>query len=177
MNKLTLAKCSNILKDPYNNKSRNLFYLFKNKILTFMSTKNFENYFLDFNTYNFSTFAKQIFDEVGYGLRTGNLDLFARNLNENVYFALRDEKLDYKNTTEDFLVKCFPLKTEKWEIVHARTLFLSDLDFSQAYAQITMKYSTEEKEDNYIIFERTVVNNMCFYHWKIFVLNYQYYKK
>ena len=144
-----------------------------------MNLKNFENYFVDFQYDTFPKYAKQIFDEVGYGLRTNNLDLFSKNLNENVYFALRDDKTDSKSFGEDYLVKCFPLNTTNWEIVHARSLFLQEItdDFSQIFAQITFKYDTEAQKDNYIVFERCLANSYSFYHWKIFVINYEYFKK
>ena len=177
--KTLLIKINIIFKDPFNNNSKNPFYLLKNKFQTFLNLKNFENYFVDFQMDTFPKYAKQIFDEVGYGLRTNNTDLFTKNLNENVYFALREEKADPKNLTEDYLVKCFPLNTKNWEIVHSRSLFLQEVadDFSQSYAQITLKYETDLKKDNYIVFERCIANNYSFYNWKIFIINYEYFKK
>jgi hypothetical protein len=179
MNKLTLTKCSSILRDPYNNKSKNIFYLLYNKARTLVNLKNMENYFVDFQWISFPKYAKQIFDEVGYGLRTGNTELFTKNLNENVYFALRDEKSDLKNLSDDYIVKLFSNKSFDWEIVSARCLYLNDMaeDFSQNFSQITMKYSTEQKKDNYIVFERCMAHNYSLYNWKIFIINYEYYKK
>jgi hypothetical protein len=179
MNKLTLTKCSSILKDPFNNKSRNPLYIAYNAMRTFINLRNFENYFVDFQHVSFQKFAKQIFEEVGYGLKTGNPELFSKNLNENVYYALREEKSDFKNSGEDFLAKIFCTKTSDWEIVHARTLFLAEIteDFSQNYAQITLKYKTEQKPNNYIVFERCLAHGNCFYYWKIFIINYEYFKK
>lgn len=178
MNKLTLTKCSCILKDPYNNLSKNIFYMIYNKARTLANLKNMENYFVDFQMSSFPKYAKQIFDEVGYGLRTSNTDLFTKNLNENIYYALRDEK-DTKITGDDFISRFFSIKTSNWQIVSARCLYLNEFadDFTQNFAQITMKYSTDEKKDNYIVFERCIAHNFSLYNWKIFIINYEYYKK
>ncbi len=177
MKNLSLAKCSSILKDPYDPIMSNPFKILQNKILTFTNLKNFQSYFFDFRASKFSEQAKQIFDEVGFGLRNQNIELFSRNLNENIYYALRDERLDYKNVNDDYLIKSFPIKNFDWKIVHARTLYLDDFDLSQIYSQITMKYSTDEKPENYIVFERSLIHDNSFYNWKIFILDYQNYRK
>jgi hypothetical protein len=144
MNKLTFAKCSSILKDPYDNFSKSPFYILRNKISTFVNVKNFQSYFNDFREKRFPEEAKQIFDEVGYGLKHHNQELFTKNLNENIYFALRDEKSDFKTSSNDYLTQYFTRKNFDWKIVHARTNYLDDYELAQIYAQITMKYSTEE---------------------------------
>ncbi len=164
---MVFAKCSNILKDPYNLK-------YSNKLKNYINMRNFENYFLDFAAYRFPVQAKQIFDELGYALKQGNSGIVHRSLNENVYFAFRDEKND-KIVKQDFLYNYFNTETFGWKIVQARTLYLGDIteDLGRNYAQITMTYSTKDLKDNYIVFERNLAKNLSFYSWKIFVINYK----
>jgi len=179
MNRLNLTRCSSILKDPYNPNSKNPLKMFINLIKTYTSLKDFENFFLDFHSSYFPSQAKQIFDEVGYGLKKGVPELFAKNLNDNIYHALSDEKSDYHKIDNDYVVNLFHTKTYDWKIVQARVLYLNEFteDLTNNYAQITMQYSTDKKKNNYIVFERPLVNNYSFYYWKIFVVNYEYYKK
>lgn len=173
MNKsIQFAKCSNILKDPFKTKySKPMFYFWYNKMRTYLNIKNFENYFVDFQPYLFPEQAKQIFDEVGHGIKEGNLNIISKNLNENLII---DPKGDNK-----YLNDIFNKKTYGWEIVHARTLYLTEFmeELSNNYAQITLSYFTEQLEKNYIVFEREITLNYSMYHWKIFIPKYEYFGK
>jgi len=135
-----------------------------------MNLCNFQNYFVDFLPMTFSNQAKQIFEEVGYGLKEGNLNLISKILNENVF---NDGELKENN----HLTEIFCQKTSDWKIVHARTLYLTDFldSLSNNYAQITLSYMSEDKQVKYIVFEREISNNYLFYHWKIFIPKYHYF--
>jgi hypothetical protein len=47
----------------------NLFYILKNKMLTFIHVQNFETFFFDFNKHIFPAQAKQIYEEVYSGIK------------------------------------------------------------------------------------------------------------
>ena len=75
----------------------------------------------------------------------------------------------------EFLLKIFYRPTHSWKIVHARTLYLTELmeELSNNFAQITMSYKTEDdNKENFIIFERDISENFCLYNWKIFLVKY-----
>lgn len=173
--KIQLCKCSNILKDPYNPNSKNLFYKLYNKIITFKNICDFEFYFVDFNRYTFPGQAKELFDAVGLGVRNENPN-FLGNLNKNIYLALREEEKD-EFPDNDFLSQYFCKNTSDWKIVSARTLYTDPTSIEDHFAQITMKYTNEQSKENYIIFERPVSSGHSFINWDIFVINYFYYKK
>jgi len=143
---------------------------------TFINIKNFENFFLDFQSFTFPKYAQQIFKEVGWALKDDNNSILMRSLNENIFYAVRDEKSD-KHNKNDYLVQYFNQETSDWKISHARTLYLADIveDFNRNYAQITMKFSTSNNTENYIVFERNLGKNLSFYSWKIFIINYGYF--
>jgi hypothetical protein len=177
MKKFTLARCSDILKDPYKT-SGGPIYKFRNSIVTYINLRNMENFFLDFDETKFSSQAKQIFEETGYCLRDGNLSPISRMLNYNIYQALRSTDPE-KHTKDknDYIVQYFNQKTFDWKIKQARILYLSEFmqELNEDQAQITMKFSTEQEKDNYIVFERKLTDNLSFYSWKIFLINYAYF--
>ena len=47
-------------------------------------------------------------------------------------------------------------------------------EISNHYGQITMKFTSEQKE-HYIVFERNLADNDTFLNWKIFIINYTYF--
>jgi hypothetical protein len=77
----------------------------------------------------------------------------------------------------EHLLKIFNQKTYNWKIVHARTLYLTEFmeEMTNNFAQITMSYIGEDKKQHYIVFEREITQNFCFYNWKIFLAKYEYF--
>jgi hypothetical protein len=174
------AKCSYILKDPFNPSKKNIFYKIWYTGYNFCQLRNFENYFLDFQEIFFDKQAKDIFDKVSLSVKEGHLGQARKFLNDEIISTFSDEDTgnNLEENKKEELLKLLPTQTSNWEIVHARTLYLDDIlePLSNTYAQITMKYSTPEKKENYVVFERNCMNNLSYHSWKIFVLNYQYFK-
>jgi len=80
------------------------------------------------------------------------------------------------NGKSHFINKYFVPDSYNWKIIHARTEYKGGMmsELEDSYAQITMKYSTAEKEDNYIVFERRLIDNNNYLYWKIFTVGYDY---
>ena len=137
-----------------------------------------ENFFLDFNEIKFVSQAKQLFEETGYCLKDGNLSPISKILNYNIYEALRGvEPEKFSKNKNDYIIQYFNQNTFDWKIVQARILYLSEFgeEIDQDQAQITMKFSTDTEKENYIVFERQLTQNLSFYSWKIFLINYTYF--
>ena len=89
---LSFESIDAIIKNPYNNKSKNLFYNMSNKIITFINLKNLENFFIDFNFYTFPKYAKILYSETQQALEKNDQYIIKRTMNP-VYF----EVIDYIN--------------------------------------------------------------------------------
>lgn len=75
------------------------------------------------------------------------------------------------------LKKYFPKNTSDWKIVHSRTFYNTDIlgELDRNFAQITMRYKTEDHKYKYMVFERQCSQNLTYFSWRIFIVDYNYY--
>lgn len=147
----------------------------KNAIRTFINVNNFEYYFIDFNKHFFGKHAKQIYENVRFGLQN-DTQLAHYYFQSNI---LELEELSNKKNAS-FLKEIFKYDTFDWKIVSCRTNYAYSFtnQVYENYAQITMKYnyiSDNNKYTKYIVLQRNFLENVSYHSWKIMIPDYNKY--
>jgi hypothetical protein len=172
-----IVKFSNILIQPPPLKL-NLIKGFGNTLINVFERVNFETYFLDFHPKKINGQLHQIYKNIQKGFNDSQHYELALHY---FHFNVKNFELNYNfhNNGDSFYAKHFQYDSYDWKAIHFRTLYNPILKdpIESTFAQLTAKYKIKnqdnEEEVKYMIFQRSLGENLTFHSWRILVVDYQ----